>query len=101
MRLILVKFGSCTLVEWRTPDLKFMNSFRKRENFGEDLLSLNLQRGRDHGVPGYNKFRQACGLKALNWNEKPLEYDDEYWQKLKEVYENVSLTVNQTSKCPS
>jgi hypothetical protein len=67
----------------------FIRRFRKRENFGEDLLSLNLQRGRDHGIPGYNKFRQACGLKPLNWAQKPLEYDEEYWSKLKDVYENV------------
>ena len=36
--------------------------FERQNSPGSNLAALNIQRSRDHGIPGYNQFRIKCGL---------------------------------------
>ena len=40
----------------------------KDENFGDDINSRNIQRGRDHQIQGYTFYKRLCGLgDTQNW----------------------------------
>ncbi|XP_076095046.1 salivary peroxidase/catechol oxidase-like [Mytilus galloprovincialis] len=59
-----------------------------------DLPAINIQRGRDHGLPSYNAFREHCGLSTVSqWNPNADEgLEDHRWSVtriLKDIYQNV------------
>ena len=62
----------------------------KDKNFGLDLVALNIQRGRDHGLQGYNAFRELCGLgKAKSFDRLANLIPRKIVAKMKEIYESV------------
>jgi len=59
-------------------------------HFGLDLMSFNIQRGRDHGLPGYNAFRELCGLpRVRDWNGYTDVMPGFFVEALRQIYKHV------------
>lgn len=59
-----------------------------RKTVGLDLVSLNIQRGRDHGLPSYTEWRYHCGLSpADTWEEMSEIVDADALADMQKIYE--------------
>merc|ERR1712079_747853 len=57
---------------------------------GLDLVAVNIQLGRDHGLPGYNKYKEICtGEKAQDFSDLARVMDPENVKQLQSVYLHV------------
>ena len=55
---------------------------------GFDLPALNIQRGRDHGLPGYNDAREAFGLERVT-SFAEISQDAEVQDRLAAAYDDI------------
>ncbi|XP_016959897.1 chorion peroxidase isoform X2 [Drosophila biarmipes] len=56
---------------------------------GLDLVSLNIQRGRDHGIPSYPVFRRHCRLSPVDtWEQMSQAIDNATLETIRQIYES-------------
>ncbi|CAG9812565.1 unnamed protein product [Phaedon cochleariae] len=58
--------------------------------FGIDLTAINVQRGRDHGLPPYTSWRGPCGLSAVReWRDLEKVFASGTIKRFRRVYRHV------------
>ncbi|XP_074027515.1 uncharacterized protein [Leptinotarsa decemlineata] len=58
--------------------------------FGMDLTAINIQRGRDHGIPPYTSWRQPCGLSPVKeWKDLLRIFNVDTVERFRRVYRHV------------
>ncbi|XP_071122924.1 peroxidase-like protein [Mytilus edulis] len=113
------KFGVKRMGRWMSATLgdktdRFISDQMRNHLFevqpGEafDLGALNTQRGRDHGIAGYNEYREYCGLyRAKHFGNAYgglVDHDKSTARALSEVYshpDDIDLFVGGISEKPA
>nr|XP_022290587.1 myeloperoxidase-like [Crassostrea virginica] len=64
--------------------------FRDVNGLTFDLMSLNIQRGRDHALPSYNAWRKWCGLPVARSFYKLVDHNKDARVRLRITYDHVN-----------
>ncbi|KAK3087688.1 hypothetical protein FSP39_009192 [Pinctada imbricata] len=60
--------------------------FQDKDKISMDLPAVNIQRGRDHGLPGYNKWREWCNLPVAKTFSQLRDHDRHTTKLLSQLY---------------
>jgi len=70
---------------------------KKGQLYGSDLISRNIQRGRDHGLPSYVNYLKYCfGFQVRSWDDIKLfipEYIVNLFKHIYGSYENIDFFI--------
>jgi len=77
----LLKDPLMKIDRWFSTELT-QHLFETKDKFNRpfhfDLVAININRGRDHGIRGYTKFREFCGLQSVKtWQDMKMFISNE------------------------
>lgn len=74
----------------KIPDATGNNMFKRpNQRNGQDLSSIDMQRGIETGIGTYNDLRHYCGQETIKSFDEFAKYGDEVTRTLRECYDSV------------